>query len=342
MPIIRFPDGGYDAVATGHASGPHIPGLTYFPTGGYDPVGTSRAQASSYGGGGGGAPGLMSITQAGGGGAGGGGGFNLNPAPRAGNGPFGMVPGPLGLPDPAGDLARQVPGLSDLNKGVSSGILNKLNGTLSPSTLNALKNAQAQFGVSSGMPNSGLSWNSLYGNIAGASEAQQHEGIQDYNSWIPTVSGTQTVRPELQTEIANINSINAAAPDPTQAASYAKQLFDQYLASMRGGGGGNRGPGGGMSNQGSPAGGTMPRMSSSPSMVNPVPAPSGPPSFGGSSSYLPDDGFMNEFQSGWDAGAPSQQGGGSYGVLQPEFDPGYLPYSGEDYPDFALDDYLGY
>jgi hypothetical protein len=57
----------------------------------------------------------------------------------------------------------------------------------------------------------------------------------------------------LQTQIAETNAQNAAAPDPTKAASYAKSLFDQYLASTQGrgtrisGGSGysGGGPGGG-------------------------------------------------------------------------------------------------
>lgn len=292
----------------------------------YNATRTSRANAGRSTGSSGGSP-------SGGSGAG----FNLNPPSQTGNGPFGSVPGPLGMPDPAGDLAKVVPNLSSLNKGVSSGILSKLNGQLSAPTLNALKTAQAQFGVSSGMPNSGLSWNSLYGNIAGASEAQQQQGIQDYNPFIQTVSGTQTVNPALQTEIANINSVNAAAPDPAQAASYAQELFNQYLSSMRGSGGG--GPGGGTRGGGSPAGGTMPTTRiSSPnyySSPQPVAAPTGPSSFGGASSR-----FEPDYPPEWDL--PVSQD--SYGVLAPEYDPGYQPYDSgvPDYDFNYYDDEWGY
>lgn len=239
------------------------------------------------------------------GGAASSGGFNLHPQPTSGQGAFGAVPGQLGLPDPAGDLARQVPGLSGLNSSASAGIQAKLNGELSPGTLNALKNASAQYGVSSGMPGSGLSSNQFLGNVAGASEAQQAAGIQQYNSYIPTVSGTQTVNPALQNEIATQNSLNAAAPDPTQAASYAKQLFDQYLAQMRGPGGGTSGgPGGGsgaaainraaqssLAAYESDLDRRLALARATPSgYFNPQSAPqggSGQGSFGGSSSYIP-------------------------------------------------------
>ena len=162
----------------------------------------------------------------------------LNPTPQAGQGAFGMVPGVLPTPQPAADLALQLPGLPQLNQTASTDLQSKLGGTLSPGTLNALQNASATYGVGSGMPGSQLSWNSLYGNIAGASEAQQREGLADYGPFVGAVSSTQTVSPTLQTEIAGQNALNAAAPNPAQAASYSKQLFDQYLQQMKGPGGG--------------------------------------------------------------------------------------------------------
>lgn len=167
--------------------------------------------------------------------------FNINPAPQYGSGAYGSVPGPIGVPNPAANLGAQIPNLGSLNSTASGDILSQLQGTLSPGTVNALHNAAATMGVTSGMPGSGLSWNSLYGNIAGASEAQQQRGLQDYSSFIPTVSGTQTVSPNLQAEIAGTNASNAAAPNPGQAASYSEQLFNQYLQQLRGPQGGTGG-----------------------------------------------------------------------------------------------------
>jgi hypothetical protein len=232
-------------------------------------------------------------------------GFNLNPQPTSGQGPHGAVPGQLGLPNPAADLAGQIPGLSSLNSAASSGIAGKLRGELSPGTLNALKNASAQFGVSSGMPGSGLSSNAFLGNVAGASEAQQAAGIQEYNSFIPTVSGTQTVSPALQNEIATQNSLNAAAPDPTQAASYAMQLFNMYLQQMgrgSGGGGGASRYGGGMAipqSAGTPSRPSYSQPSSyvSPQSIKPVSYPGG--TFGGASSMIQFDPQFNYQTSPW-------------------------------------------
>ena len=73
------------------------------------------------------------------------------------------------------------------------------------------------------------------------SEALTQQGIRDYNATIPTVSGTQTVSPALQTQIAETNALNAAAPTPALAQNYAQQLYNQYLNAMRGPGTGTTG-----------------------------------------------------------------------------------------------------
>jgi hypothetical protein len=148
------------------------------------------------------------------------------------------VPGVIGVPNPYQDLGNQIPNLSQINRAASNDILSNLDGTLSAGTENALKNASATYGAASGMPGSGLSWNSLYGNIAGASTGQQQTGMQEYDQFAPTVSGTQTVTPGLQTQIAGTNASNSAAPNPSMSASYSQQLFQQYLNSMNGPGGG--------------------------------------------------------------------------------------------------------
>lgn len=170
--------------------------------------------------------------------------FNLNPGPRSGAGAFGAVPGAIGAPNPFGDLSGVYPNLSGTNKQVSADILSKLSGTLSPETMNSIKNASAAWGVGAGVPGSGIQTSRGLRDIGLTSEQLQQQGLQDYASLIPTISRTQTVSPELQTQIAATNAQMAAAPDPTQAASYAKQLFDEYLAKLSGG------PSGGTGGQG--------------------------------------------------------------------------------------------
>ena len=156
--------------------------------------------------------------------------YNVNPAPTSGSGPFGLVPGATSLPNPSADLSGQIPGLSGLNSQAAQTIASKLGGSISPATMNALQNAAATFGVGSGMPGSGLALNKLFGNIAGFTENQAQQGLQDYNSFVPTVSGTQTVSPALQTSVSQSNAQLGAAPSPGASQLYAQQLFNQYLA----------------------------------------------------------------------------------------------------------------
>lgn len=166
--------------------------------------------------------------------------YNVNPSPRSGRGAFGAVPGALGLPSPFTDLSSVYPNLSGTNAATSAAIMAKLRGELSPGTVNAIQDAAATFGVGSGMlggGGGGFSPDSLYSNdalrrIGMASEAQTQQGLQDYASLIPTISSTQTVRPELQTEIAATNAFTGAMPNPSEAASYAQGLFDKYLAKL--------------------------------------------------------------------------------------------------------------
>ena len=143
--------------------------------------------------------------------------YNINPQSQGGTGTFGQVPGNIDLPNVSGDLASQIPGLGKLNTAASSDIASNLAGTLSPGTENALQNAAATYGETSGMPGSDLTWNSLYGNIAGASTAEQAQGLSEYNSLIPTVSGTQTLSPDLMTQVAEQNAVNTASPNPVDA-----------------------------------------------------------------------------------------------------------------------------
>lgn len=175
--------------------------------------------------------------------------FNLNPQPRQGQGAFGSVPGNIGLPNPSADLSKVYPNLTGTNSAVSDQIMSQLRGELSPDTIAAIQNAAATYGVTSGMPGSGLQWNKSLRDLGIATEDQISKGISNYNATIPTVSGTQTVRPETQVDVATQNAVWNSAPDPAAAASYAQQLFDKYLGSLSqsfgGGGGGGGGSGGG-------------------------------------------------------------------------------------------------
>lgn len=178
--------------------------------------------------------------------------YPLYPSPTSGSGTAtGRVPGLLGMPAPAEDLRRQFPGLGKINKALSSDIFAGLEGQLSPGTVNALQDASAAWGAGAGMPGSQLARFRFGRNLGLTAEDLKNKAIQQYNQTIPTVSGTQTVSPALQNEIATQNALNLAAPDPTKAQSHAEDLFKQYLAGMGGPGGGIRFGGGGYSPPGS-------------------------------------------------------------------------------------------
>lgn len=152
-----------------------------------------------------------------------------NPAPRAGQGAYGSVPGAISAPSPFGDLSALYPNLSGANSQISSNIMNELTGQLSPSTINNIRNHAASFGVSSGMPGSDFSGYQGLANLGLTTEKLQGQGLMDYLNAITGISKTQTVDPALQTEIATQNSVWNAAPDPAAAAKEQQNLFDEYL-----------------------------------------------------------------------------------------------------------------
>lgn len=179
--------------------------------------------------------------------------YTANPTPTSGAGAFGAVPGQLGLPDPGADLKKQLPGLPSLNSGASADILAELKGELSPDTQAAIQDASARFGVTSGMPGSGLVANRTARDFGLTSQQLQQQGLAHLNPFVANTAATQVLSPQLKTSIAETNALNAAAPDPTKAASYAKTLFDQYLAATQGRG--TRQVGGSGFSGGGPGGG---------------------------------------------------------------------------------------
>lgn len=199
--------------------------------------------------------------------------FTNNPSPTTGTNAFGYIPGQTNNP---------IPNAPALNTTAGNDILSKLSGTLSPGTVNALDNASAEFGITSGLGvGSGIGANQLYGNIANASENQQQQGLSDYN---------QITGPSFQTNLAQNNANLAAAPDPSQAASYAQQLYDQYLRQMNQ----NRSPAGGTGGSSTSATPPTPFNTSSAFPDNP-PAGTPSPNFGLLESYSSNQPTYNDF-----------------------------------------------
>jgi hypothetical protein len=170
--------------------------------------------------------------------------FNINAPPRAGQGPYGSVPGAIGLPPVYNDVAGVFPGLAGNVAGASRNIANELAGELDPQTIAMLQNTAAQFGIGKGVPLSPFSGASGLRHLADTVEGQRRKGIEDLNSTLPTIAKTLTVDPNLQAEIANRNATLNAAPDPAAAAAEAERKFLQYMNLLRG----QNGFGGGQSN----------------------------------------------------------------------------------------------
>ncbi len=197
--------------------------------------------------------------------------------PTQGQGAFGLVPGQI-----------QVPAQAEQN------IQNDLSGLVSPEIMSRLQNQAARFGVTSGMPVSGLQWNSYLHDYLGAGQAAQQRGFENYKSLLP---------------LAERNAELAAAPDPTQRAqteqSFAQQMFDKYLSALRGpaGGTGNyRGGGGGNAGGVNPAAGTFGQPSPTrtggiDAVANPGPRPGGGYA---DVTPIPDEGPLSPYSSYWD------------------------------------------
>lgn len=158
------------------------------------------------------------------------GGYSYTVAPTAGRGPLGAVPGQIQAPNPAAELQAQVGALPQLNAAASGDIMSQLRGELNPDTQRAIQDAAAAWGAGAGVPGSGITTNRGLRDIGVTAENLQNKGVGNLANFLSSTANTQTVSPELQTNLAIQNAVNAAAPDPTQAASYAQSLFNQYLS----------------------------------------------------------------------------------------------------------------
>ena len=158
--------------------------------------------------------------------------YNTSPTPTQGNGAFGLVPGQISAPPSIWEqLNQNVPNYGALTSSATGDIQSQLNGQINPATQSNIWDSAASRGVSLGQPNSPLS-NMIGLNLTGqTSEGLINTGIGNYNSLTGTLGQTQQ-NPALLANIAETNSINAAAPNPQAAASYAQQLFNEYMQKM--------------------------------------------------------------------------------------------------------------
>lgn len=148
-----------------------------------------------------------------------------------GAGVYGGQPVQVGIPPSRYQQLSSVdPGFASNAQAASSFLNSELMGMLSPASLSALQDKSASWGVSSGMPRSGLAqdqWD--YSRTAQTLGLQQH-GLNDlgnYANWM----GSLQLDPALAAQIASQNSIWAASPNPTMV---AQELHNQQTQGQLG------------------------------------------------------------------------------------------------------------
>lgn len=124
-----------------------------------------------------------------------------------------------------GNMKALYPNLDDTKSQASANILNELKGQLSPETVNSIQDEAARFGVSSGMPLSGLAGNRGLKNLGLSVEQLQGQGLQDYLNSLKTYSGTlaPTTGELTQKYGIDTSAATAAAGQGLDAARLAEQ-----------------------------------------------------------------------------------------------------------------------
>jgi len=158
--------------------------------------------------------------------------FLLGAQPGAGSNAYGYQVGQVGAPPSIWEqLSQNLPGFSDLTSTGTSGIMDELKGVLSPSTTMNLANTAASRGVQLGQPNSPLSSMINLNLLGTTSENLKSKGLSDLNSFLST-TGQMQQSPQLLSQIAEQNAINAAAPNPEEAAQQQIATYRQMMQEM--------------------------------------------------------------------------------------------------------------
>lgn len=158
--------------------------------------------------------------------------YNVNPTPTSGQGPYGSVPGPIGIPPNYWEQMQSVYPVMPQAQTASGIIGSELAGELSPSTIAALQTHAAQFGSASTGGPSQFSGNQGLVNLGLNVEKRKAQGLQDYESMLKALSGTMTPQ-DLAAQIAARNATMGAAPDPQQAAEQQmRDWMDKFRMTM--------------------------------------------------------------------------------------------------------------
>jgi hypothetical protein len=156
--------------------------------------------------------------------------YNTTPSTQTGSGAYGAVPGAVATPPSTYEQVSGIlPQLSSLTSQNADLIGQQMKGILPTDVIQQIQNQAASWGVSSGMPGSGLSQNLSLRDLGLTSLSQQQAGQDNY---LKTLSGLgqQQLDPGLLTSLGQYNSTMAAAPNPAAA---AEQQAQDYQDSMK-------------------------------------------------------------------------------------------------------------
>lgn len=159
----------------------------------------------------------------------------LNPAPQAGQGPYGKVPGPIEYPTtPYAEATRIYPGMTALTPQAMEEIRSQIAGEFTPAEENALWDVSNRFGVQSGMPGAQLWSNRFMGNRIDEGMKRRQQGVENYGA-ILNILSKLGVDPNLAAEIAGRNATMNAAPDPEAATKALEAAYRNAAVNPAGG-----------------------------------------------------------------------------------------------------------
>ena len=163
--------------------------------------------------------------------------YNFSPTPTTGSGTaYGAVPGTTAPPPSIySQVGGVLPSLPNLTATAGSVVGSELAGTVPTDVTQQIQNQAASWGVSSGMPGSGLSKNLSLRDLGLTSIGQQQAGQSNFLNLLSGL-GQQQLSPSLLTDLSQSNAILGSAPDPQMAAQQLMQDYEKYLNPASGSG----------------------------------------------------------------------------------------------------------
>jgi hypothetical protein len=160
-------------------------------------------------------------------------GYNADPQARNYDSTYGGIPGSIGLPPSVfSQITKQIPAFGSMTDQTTHDIMQQLQGILPSDVNQAIQDAGAGWGISSGMgPNSGIGGNKTLRDLGIASLTEQQTGIGNYMNFLSGVGSTM-LPPALMADIASRNAAMRSAPIPANAAAKLQELAKGQLGNI--------------------------------------------------------------------------------------------------------------